>query len=136
MKIPVASEAAQTTRCGALRLLALLLTLISLLNGQTPAWKEFSIGPPKHNQQMSANLLQGVLHASSISLKSLIGIAAHLPVVRITGPDWMETEHYAVVAMLSGESLTRLRKRSDDARIAEEFRSLLTQELVRRFHLE
>jgi hypothetical protein len=42
---------------------------------------------PSHEQAaVNVNLLQGVLHASSISLKSLVGIAAHLPVVRIVGP--------------------------------------------------
>ena len=55
----------------------------------------------------------------------------------IVGPDWMDTEHYAVAATLSDESRQRLRTRSpDDASVGEEFRSMLTQELVQRFHLE
>ena len=53
---------------------------------------------------------------------------------RIVGPAWMDTEHYAVVATLPDESRLRLRTRSpDDASVAEEFRSMLTQELVKRF---
>ena len=56
---------------------------------------------------------------------------------RIVGPDWMDSEHYAVAATLSDESRLRLRTRSpDDASIGEAFQSMLTQELEQRFHLE
>ena len=96
------------------------------------------MGPAAPKSSNNAyNVPQGILRASSISLRSLIGIIAGVPLARIVGPDWMDTEHYAVAAALSDESRLRLRTRSpDDASIGEEFRSLLTQELVQRFHLE
>jgi len=120
------------------RRFALLSILASLLAAQPPAWKEFSIGPaiPKASNN-AYNVRQGILRASFISLRSLIGIMAGVPEARIVGPDWMAAEHYAVSATLSDESRLRLRTRSpDDASVGEEFRSMLTQELVQRFHLE
>lgn len=116
----------------------LLLAAVSLLTAQAPTWKEFSIGPTTGAVKIGLNnVRQGVFHANSISLNSLIGIATNVGGPRVLGPGWMETEHYAVAAELSDESHLRLRTRSqDDASIAEEFRSLLMQELVRRFHLE
>jgi len=120
------------------RRIALLSILVSLLAAQPPAWKEFSIGPPTPKAPNNAyNVPQGILRASSISLRSLIGIIAGVPMARIVGPDWMDTEPYAVVAELSDESRLRLRTRSPDhASVGEEFRSMLTKELVERFHLE
>jgi uncharacterized protein (TIGR03435 family) len=121
-----------------LRLIALLSILASLLAAQPPAWKEFSIGPatPKaSNNEYSVR--QGILRAGSISLRSLIGIIGGVLEARTIGPEWMDSDHYAVAATLSDESRLRLRTRStDDASIGEEFRSMLTQELVQRFHLE
>jgi uncharacterized protein (TIGR03435 family) len=46
-------------------------------------------------------------------------------------------ERYAVAAALSDESRLQFRTRSEiDAPVGEKFRSMLTQELVQRFHLE
>jgi uncharacterized protein (TIGR03435 family) len=120
------------------RRFAFLSILLSLLAAQEPAWKEFAIGPATPKSPNNAyNVPRGILRASSISLRSLIGLVAGVPMARIVGPDWMDTEHYAVVAELSDESRLRLRTRSpDDASVGEEFRSMLTQELVRHFHLE
>jgi uncharacterized protein (TIGR03435 family) len=119
---------------------AALSALLGLLVGQPapPTWKEFSIGPARATRDVRAtNIRQGMLNTNSISLKSLIGIAAGVQPVRIAGPDWLDSEHYAVAATLSDESRFRLRTRSpDDPRMVEEFRSLLIQELGRRFRLE
>jgi len=120
------------------RRFASLPILALLLSAQQPAWKEFAIGPSTGKALTNVyNVPKGILRASSISLRSLIGMIAGVPVARIVGPDWMDTEHCAVVATLSDESRLRLRTRSpDDASIGEEFRSMLTQELVKHFHLE
>jgi uncharacterized protein (TIGR03435 family) len=121
-----------------LRRIAQMSILASLLAAQPPAWKEFTIGPatPKASNN-EYNVRQGILRAGSISLRSLIGIIGGVPGARIIGPDWMDTDHYAVAAALSDESRLRLRTRStDDASVGEEFRSMLTQELVQHFHLE
>jgi uncharacterized protein (TIGR03435 family) len=119
------------------RRFALLSILIPLAAAQQPAWKEFSIGPAEPKASNVYNVPQGILRAGSISLRSLIGIIAGVPMARIVGPDWMDTEQYSVAAALSDESRLRLRTRSpDDASIGQEFRSMLTQELVQRLHLE
>jgi uncharacterized protein (TIGR03435 family) len=60
-----------------------------------------------------------------------------MPPAHVLGPDWMTTQHYRVTAALSDDPRLRLRTRSeDDARVSAEFQSLLTQEIVNRFHLE
>src|SRR5579863_1213777 len=112
-----------------LRRCALLLITLSWMAGQRlpPTWKEFSMGPVQHRLRSPvSNIRQGELRAGSISLKSLVGIAAGLPAVRILGPDWLATEQYSVDATLSDESRLRLRTRSKDP-VAEDFRSLLQQ---------
>ena len=121
-----------------LRRLALLPIACSLLTAQPSAWKEFSIGPPTRGAPTSLNnVREGVLHSNAISLASLIGVATGVPSPRVLGPGWIETEHYAVTATLSDDTHLRLRTRApDDTTIAEEFRALLTRELVLRFHLE
>ena len=124
-----------------LRRLALLPAALSLLPAQpapAPAWKEFSMGPATRRVETTpTNIRQGVLRANSISLRSLIGIAAGVSPVRVLGPDWLAGEHFAVAAMISDESRLRLRTRlPDDPGVAGEFRSLLTRELVQRFQLE
>ena len=84
------------------RRFALLSIQLSLLAAQPPAWKESSIGPaiPKASNN-AYNVPQGTLRASSISLRSLIGIFAGVPMARIVGPDWMDTEHFAVATTLA-----------------------------------
>jgi uncharacterized protein (TIGR03435 family) len=121
-----------------LRRFALLPLILSRLAAQPPTWQEFSIGPAIRSQEARTNnVRQGLLRANSVSLKSLIGIATGVPAVGVLGPDWMDSEHYAVVATLAEESRLRLRTREpDETRVVDDFRSLLTQELVRRFHLE
>lgn len=115
--------------------LLLLLACVPLA-AQTPAWKEFAIGPATRKPVRINDVVHGALHANSISLRSLIAIAAGIPAYRIIGPDWIETDFYSVSATISDQSL-RLRTRSDaDASVAADFRSLLTRELARRFRLE
>src|SRR4051812_44615936 len=87
------------------RRFASLPILALLLSAQQPAWKEFAIGPSTGKVPTDVyNVPQGMLRASSISLRSLIGIIAGVPVARIVGPDWMDTEQYAVVATVPDES--------------------------------
>jgi uncharacterized protein (TIGR03435 family) len=121
-----------------LRRIALLPIVVRALLAQPPAWQEFSIGPATRKiDTTTTNIRQGILRSNSISLKSLIAVAAGISSERIVGPGWIESDHWAVAATLSEDSRLRLRTRSpDDPRVVDEFRSLLTQELIRRFHLE
>src|SRR5215469_900528 len=120
-----------------LRRLAPLPILLAVSTAQPSAWQEFSIGPAVPKQNVVNDSRQGVLRADSISLKSLIGIAAGVPEARILGPDWMDTERYAITATLSDESRLRLRRRSEDVDgLAVEFRTMLTEELGQRLHLQ
>ena len=124
-----------------LRRLALLPAALSLLPAQpppAPAWKEFSLGPATRQVETTAtNIRLGVLRSNSISLRSLIGVAAGVSPVRVLGPEWLAGEHFTVAAIISDESRLRLRTRSPgDPGVEGEFRSLLTGELAQRFQLE
>jgi uncharacterized protein (TIGR03435 family) len=123
------------------RRVALLSLGVASLAAQSPPppkWKEFSIGPAGRKlKSQDNNVRQGLLHSESISLRSLLEIAAGVPWPRILGPEWMDAQHYSVAAELSDASRLRLRTRSpEDTRVVDEFQSLLTQELARRFHLQ
>ena len=117
--------------------LALLPLFLTALCAQ-PAWKEFSLGPAIRKPDARANnARQGLLHSNSISLHSLIAIAAGLPPVDVLGPEWLDGAHYAISAAISDESRLRLRTREpDETSVVDEFRSLLTAELVARFQLQ
>ncbi|HEY1496315.1 MAG TPA: TIGR03435 family protein, partial [Candidatus Solibacter sp.] len=121
-----------------IRRLALFPLLLVLLAAQAPEWQEFSLGPPRGKLEIGTNnIRQGVFHSNSISLKSLIALATGVTALHVIGPGWIESEHYGISATLSEASRLRLRTRSpDDARVVDEFRLLLTQELVQRFRLE
>jgi uncharacterized protein (TIGR03435 family) len=121
-----------------IRRLALLPLLLASLPAQAPEWQEFSLGPPRGKLEIGTNnIRQGVFHANSISLKSLISLATGVTALHVIGPGWIESEHYGISATLSEGSRLRLRVRSaDDTRVVDEFRLLLTQELVQRFRLE
>jgi len=120
-----------------LRRLALLPILVAALTAQPPAWQEFYIGPAASKQRLVNDYRRGMLRAGSISVKSLIGIAAGAPEARILGPDWLDSELYAISAMLSDETRLRLRTRSeDDAHLAEQFKTMLTEELTQRLRLQ
>ncbi len=122
-----------------LRLGALLTMLTFLLAAQSPlppSWKEFSMGPVKKKQGASlGNLNRGEMRAGSISVKWLVSIATGVPPARIVCPDWMNTEHYSVVAVLSDEARLRMQTREENP-VEEDFRRLFEAELVRRFQLE
>ena len=120
-----------------LRRFALLPLILSSLGAQ-PEWKEFSLGPAIRRPDARANNpRQGLLHTNSISLRSLIAIATGLPPVAVLGPDWLDGAHYAIAAAIADESRLRLRSREpEETRVVDEFRSLLTVELVKRFHLQ
>ena len=121
-----------------IRRLALLPLLLVSLAAQAPEWQEFSLGPPRGKLEIGTNnIRQGVFHSNSISLKSLISLATGVTAMHVTGPGWIDSEHYGISATLSEASRLRLRIRSaDDARVVDEFRLLLTKELVQRFRLE
>jgi uncharacterized protein (TIGR03435 family) len=118
--------------------IVLLPILLLPLAAQAPTWQEFSIGPATRLVNASfTNLRQGMLHSGSISLQALVGLAAGVVAERVAGPPWMARDHYAISATLSEASRLRLRTREpDDARVVDEFRSLLMTELVNRFQLE
>ena len=121
-----------------IRRLALLLLLFVPLIAQAPEWQEFSLGPPRGKLEIGTNnIRQGIFHSNSISLKSLISLASGVAAAHVSGPGWIDSEHYGISAILSEASRLRLRTRSpDDARVVDEFRLLLTRELVQRFRLE
>lgn len=121
-----------------LRRLALLPVFFLSLIAQAPEWQEFSLGPPRGKLEIGTNnIRQGVFHSNSISLKSLISLASGIGAAHVTGPGWIDSEHYGISATLSEASRLRLRTRApDDARVVDEFRLLLTKELVQRFRLE
>jgi uncharacterized protein (TIGR03435 family) len=118
--------------------IALFSVILFPLTAQVPAWQEFSLGPATRTVDTNTtNLRQGTLHSNSISLQSLIGVAAGISGDRVDGPPWIARDHYAISATLSDASRLRLRTRTtDDPRVIDEFRALLLQELASRFHLE
>jgi uncharacterized protein (TIGR03435 family) len=100
--------------------LAVLLCAASALFGQSgdsPKWKEFSIGPPTSNQ---TGFGPNGLRAQGIPLVRALSRAYGLPEHRIIGPDWLDTERYAIVAQV------------DDLK---DFQPLFQQELTARFKM-
>src|SRR5438046_415282 len=104
------------------RLPKLVALAVCVLSAQVPevppAWKEFSLsaaallapkGPPVN---ANSNIRQGIFHSQSITLKSLIEVATGVPWIHIEGPQWLDTEHYAIAAELTEESRLRLRTRA------------------------
>ncbi len=100
--------------------LAVWLCAASALFGQSadsPKWKEFSIGPPTRNQ---TGFGPNGLRADGIPLVRALARAYGLPEHRIIGPDWLDTERYAIVAQV------------DDLK---DFQPLFQQELTARFKM-
>jgi len=77
-----------------------VMSLAAALWAQTaaPEWREFSIGPPTRAQ---AGFSREGLRAEGIPMRRLIARAYGLPEHRIIGPDWINTERYAVTALVS-----------------------------------
>jgi len=119
-----------------------LTVILALLAAQPapppPTWKEFSIGPARRRLATDTYLIrQGMLRSGSIPIKLLVALATDTPRTRVLGPEWMATERVSITATLADESRLRLHTRSpDDPTTLAQFRTLLTQELVRRLHLE
>ena len=91
----------------------------SALLGQagSATWKEFSIGPPTRNQ--SGFSAYGI-RAEGVYLKRALARAYGLPEHRIIGPDWLETERYAITGQVENPA---------------DFKPLFQQELTARFHM-
>jgi uncharacterized protein (TIGR03435 family) len=97
-----------------------LLIAISAAWCQTtpsPAWKEFSIGPPTQNQ--SGFSREGI-RAKGIPLKRALARAWGVPEHRILGPAWMADERYALTALVDNP---------------DDLQPLLQQELTKRFQM-
>jgi uncharacterized protein (TIGR03435 family) len=98
----------------------LSILAVSALLGQTAAsatWKEFSIGPPTRNQ--SGFSAYGI-RAEGVPLKRALARAYGLPEHRIIGPDWLDTERYAITGQVDNPA---------------DFKPLFQQELTARFHM-
>jgi len=96
-----------------------LLLAVPLLLAQTPApvWKEFSIGPPTRNQ--SGFSREGI-RAEGIPLKRALARAWGLPEHRIIGPEWLDSQRYAMTALVNDP---------------KDLQPLLRDELTRRFRM-
>lgn len=122
-----------------MRLLAFLLSVGAALASAQPSWKEFSLGPAASkgpiNERGSVRL--GVLRARSISGRTLIAISTGVPPARVLGPDWIDSERYAISAVLADDSKGRLSTRSAAAAGRDgEFQNLFAQEVGSRFGLQ
>jgi len=95
----------------------LLVLAAAVLSGQSPTWKEFSIGPPTRNQ--SGFNAYGI-RAEGVPLKRALARAYGLPEHRIVGPAWLGTERYAIVGQVSDP---------------KDFQPLFQQELTTRFQM-
>lgn len=109
----------------------ILLILTASAQEAAPPWQEFSLTPSNTRPSVSSkNRVQTAsIHAESITLSRLLGIAINAPSLRIVGPDWVDSEHWAVVAVPAMQLQTRGRDE------AGEFHALLLQELIGRFAL-
>jgi uncharacterized protein (TIGR03435 family) len=99
---------------------ALSILAVSALLGQTAAsatWKEFSIGPPTRNQ---SGFSPYGIRAEGVPLKRALARAYGLPEHRIIGPDWLDTERYAITGQVDNPA---------------DFQPLFQQELTARFHM-
>jgi|HubBroStandDraft_1064217.scaffolds.fasta_scaffold127380_2 uncharacterized protein (TIGR03435 family) len=95
----------------------LLVLAVSVLSGQSPTWKEFSIGPPTRNQ---SGFNASGIRAEGVPLKRALARAYGLPEHRIIGPGWIGTERYAIVGQVSDP---------------KDFQPLFQQELTNRFQM-
>jgi uncharacterized protein (TIGR03435 family) len=104
-----------------MRTLAVTLLITgSVLAGQSApqlAWKEFSIGPATRNRTGFG--AEG-LRAEGIPFKRAIARAWGVPEFRISGPEWLDTQRYAITALVADP---------------QEFQPLFQQELTKRFQL-
>ena len=93
---------------------------VSALLGQTAGsatWKEFTIGPPTRNQ---SGFSQYGIRAEGVPLKRALARAYGLPEYAIIGPDWVDTERYAITGQVENPA---------------DFKPLFQQELTTRFHM-
>jgi uncharacterized protein (TIGR03435 family) len=99
--------------------LATLLLAATCLLGQSakPDWEEFSIGLP--TEKRTANRPNGI-RSTGLPLKRIVARAYGVPEHRISGPEWMAEEFYALTAIVSDP---------------KDFRPFLQQELTSRFRM-
>jgi uncharacterized protein (TIGR03435 family) len=83
----------------------------------SPGWKEFSIGPATANHSQFSRF---GIRAEGVPMKRLLSKAFGLPEHRILGPDWLNSQRYALTAQV------------DDPK---DFQPLMQQELAARFHM-
>ncbi len=100
--------------------IALFVLGVVALLGQTAGtatWTEFSIGPPTRNQ---SGFSPHGIRAEGIYLRRALAKAYDLPEHRIIGPDWLDTERYAITGQVDNPA---------------DFKPLFQQELTTRFHM-
>jgi len=96
---------------------SLFMAAAAVLLGQTATWTEFSIGPPTRNQ---SGFNQYGIRADGVYLRRVLAKVYDLPEHRIIGPDWLDTERYAITAQVDNPA---------------DFKPLFKQELAARFHM-
>jgi uncharacterized protein (TIGR03435 family) len=102
------------------RAVTFLIVACPVLVGQqavSPGWKEFSIGPATANHSQFSRF---GIRAEGVPMKRLLSRAFGLPEHRILGPDWLNSQRYALTAQV------------DDPK---DFQPLMQQELAARFHM-
>lgn len=128
-----------------MRRLSPLLLLFWLMPGASfpaPAqsgWKEFKLGPAtaKGPNNPRGLVSDRALRARSISPRILIAMATGVLPSRVSGPGWIDSERYAISAVLADDSKGHLRVRPPAGTDAgSEFQSLFAREIVARFRLE
>jgi uncharacterized protein (TIGR03435 family) len=122
-----------------MRRLAFVLSIGASLVPAQPNWREFSLSPARVQGALNpmGAVRRGTLRARSISARALIAISAGVPPARVLGPDWIDSENYAILAVLADDSQGRLRTRSTaHTSLDDDFQNLFAQEIASRFRLE
>ncbi len=94
-----------------------LATTAALAQSTNAIWKEFSVGPPTANRTRFG---QDGLRAECIPFRRVLARAFGVPEHRIIGPGWIDTERYAITALVNDP---------------KDFQPLMQQELAARWHM-
>jgi len=83
----------------------------------SPAWQEFSIGPPTRN---AAGWPPNGIRAEGVPLKRALARAYGVQENRVLGPEWLADTRYAITGIVADR---------------RDFQPLFQQELTRQFHM-
>jgi uncharacterized protein (TIGR03435 family) len=101
-----------------LKLLPLAALVLCAGSAAAQTWKEFSIGAPGERNQTRFG--REGLQSEGITLKRAISRAFGVPEYRVDGPGWLDSQRYAITALVSNPA---------------DFQPLFQQELSRRFFM-